>query len=245
VDEFPDDSLARHLNDDGELSFERTLLHASILGDLLDAQPLADRAQVLFSAGGPASGKSSLLKHLGLLDGAVRIDVDEIRQRLPEYPEWLDERPAQAAALTHREASQIAKLALAIGLQQPRAIIFDGVGGDDEGGFSEKIRSAIAAGATVRLCYATVSVDTALEREHARFADTGRHVDADIVRRKHAEASRGLAAVSHLEIERIEIYDTSSEAPLLIASGTGGRGLEGVHAVDAERYAAFLEKGHA
>jgi predicted ABC-type ATPase len=244
VDELPD-SLARHLNDDGELSFERTLLHASILSDLLDAQPLADRAQVLFSAGGPASGKTSLLRHLGLLDGALRIDVDEIRQRLPEYPGWLDERPAEAAALTHREASQIAKLALAIGLQQPRAIVFDGVGGDDEGGFSEKIRFAIAAGATVRLCYATVSVDMALEREHARFASTGRHVDEDIVRRKHADASRGLTTVSRLEIERIEIYDTSSETPALIASGTGGQGLEGIRAVDVERYAEFLEKGHA
>ncbi len=245
MDELPDDSLERHLNDDGELSFERTLLHASILGDLLDAQPLADRAQALFSAGGPASGKSSLLRHLGLLEGAVRIDVDEIRQRLPEYPGWLDERPAQAAALTHREASQIAKLALAIGLQQPRAIVFDGVGGDDEGQFSEKIRSAIAAGATVRLCYATVSVDEALEREHARFAGTGRHVNEDIVRRKHAAASRGLATASLLEIERVDIYDTSSDTPVLVASGTGGQGLEGIRAVDAERYAEFLEKGHA
>lgn len=244
MDELPD-SLARHLNDDGELSFERTLLHASILSDLLDAQPLADRAQVLFSAGGPASGKTSLLRHLGLLEGALRIDVDEIRQRLPEYLGWLDERPAEAATLTHREASQIAKLALAIGLQQPRAIVFDGVGGDDEGGFSEKIRFAIAAGATVRLCYATVSVDMALEREHARFASTGRHVDEDIVRRKHADASRGLTTVSRLEIERIEIYDTSSETPALIASGTGGQGLEGIRAVDVERYAEFLEKGQA
>src|ERR1700710_1065124 len=104
------DTLDLHRTPDGELSVERSLLHGAILIDLLRNAPRHDHATVIFLAGGPASGKSTLAKQLGLMTGAVLLDVDEVRTRLPEYPAWRREGRADAAALTHREASQIVRI---------------------------------------------------------------------------------------------------------------------------------------
>src|SRR3954451_1394831 len=113
-----DDSVTRNLNAEGEVSFERMMVHAAIFEDLLASHEPRERAEVVFTAGGAASGKTRLLESLGLLEGALRIDVDDIRMRLPEYAQWLEEVPDQAAALTHREASDLAKRVLSMALER-------------------------------------------------------------------------------------------------------------------------------
>jgi predicted ABC-type ATPase len=239
------DTLELHLNARGELSLERTLLHGAILSELLKGRPRHERPDVAFMAGGPASGKSTLAQSLGLTTGAVRIDVDEVRQRLPEYGVWRQEGREDAADLTHREASQIAKLALGTALGLGMQIVLDSVGGDDDGSFSTKIRSTLTRGARVRVCYATVPVELALAREQERFEATGRRVPKDLLRAKHAEVSRGLDNIARLAVERIEIFDMTGPEPRLLARGPGGQGRMGLEAVDPDGYAAFLAKGLA
>jgi len=238
-----DDSVTRNLNAEGEVSFERMMVHAAIFEDLLAGHEPRERAEVVFTAGGAASGKTRLLESLGLLEGALRIDMDDIRLRLPEYTQWLEEVPDQAAALTHREASDLAKRVLSIALKRGLSIIYDSVGADDTGKFSEKVRAALTCGAVVRICYATVPVELAMEREQERFERTGRRVPEAELRKGHAAASRGLTTASQLAVERIEIYDTRGDEPVLIAHGPGGDGPDGLQVVDPERYAEFLEKG--
>lgn len=239
------DSLALHLNAEGELNFERTLLHASLIEGLLGDGPRREHAHVTFMAGGPAAGKSRLREVLGLAgEAAIVIDVDDIREQLPEYAQWISEQPEQAADLTHREASQVSKVALAIALARGRDVVFDTVGGDDEGSFSAKIQGAIDRGATVVVTYATVAVELALEREAERFAKRRRRVPEKVLRAKHAEVSRGIRSVSELAVEHIAVYDTTGEEPLLLAQGPGGAGLDGLEVIHPEGYAAFLEKGN-
>jgi predicted ABC-type ATPase len=239
------DSLDLHLNSEGELVFSRVLLHAAIIKELLDEHGPGEGTRADFTAGGPASGKSGLIDHLGLARGALRIDVDLIRERLPEYAVWQRERPEEAAVLTQREASTIAQHVFAAAIQDGQAIVFDGVGGNDAGKFTERIGATLTWTDAVRVFYATVDVETALEREDARFRAVGRRVPRDYLVAKHAEVSRGLADVARLHVQSIEIYDTSGERPRLLASGAGGAGAEGLRVVDPEGYAAFMRKGEA
>ena len=240
-----DDSLELHLDDDGAVSLERTLLHVSILEDLLDGAVRLEQPTFVFIAGGPAAGKGTLRRRLDLPAGAVGIDVDEIRERLPEYERWRHERPEQAADLTHREAAQIAKRAVAAALQLGCNTVLDAVGGDDRGKFSSKVTAALERGFRVRVCYATVPVKLALKRQEQRFGETGRRVPDDVLRAKHAEVSRGIKNIARLAVERIEVFDLSEEEPRLVARGAGGSGTDGLEAVDPAGYAAFLAKGRA
>jgi predicted ABC-type ATPase len=237
------DSLDLHLNDEGELVFSRALLHAAIIKELLEPHGPGESARADFTAGGPASGKSGLIDHLGLADGVLLIDVDAIRERLPEYADWQRERPDDAAVLTQREAATIAQHVFAAALQDRQAVVFDGVGGNDAGKFTERIAATLTQTHAVRVFYATVDVDTALEREEARYQAIGRRVPRAYLVAKHAEVSRGLADVARLNVERIEIYDSSGEIPQLLAAGPGGAGTDGLHVVHPEGYAAFVRKG--
>jgi predicted kinase len=237
------DSLALHQNGNNELRFERTLLHAAICEDLLRDRSRHSPPTVVFMAGGPASGKSTLITQLGLAVDAIVIDVDRLREELPEYAEWQTERPEDAANLTHREASQIAKQILAAALERGHDVVFDAAGGDDDDGFSSKIRGALQRGVRVRVCYATVPVELAEAREAKRFAETHRRVPTDILRSKHSEVSRGLANVAALKVDLIEVYDTSTNPPRLLAHGAGGGGLNSLEVVDQGGYADFLSKG--
>ena len=237
------DTFDLHRDAFGELSVERSILHGAILTELFDGKPRHSQPTVVFMAGGPASGKSTLARHLEQIADSVWLDVDTFRERLPEYGVLRAAGRADAAARTHREASQLVRLAFGIALGRGVSVILDGVGGDDHGGFSDKITATLARGANVRVCYATVPVELALEREQARFAQTGRRVDDEILRAKHAEVSRGLDNVAKLAVERIEIYDTSGSTPTLLAAGRGGQGREALEVLDPAGYAAFVAKG--
>jgi predicted kinase len=237
------DTFDLHRDAFGELSVERSILHGAILTELFDDKPRHSQAAVVFMAGGPASGKSRLASRRELIADSVWLDVDTVREQLPEYGVWRDAGRADAATRTHREASQLVRLAFGIALARGVSVILDGVGGDDHGGFSAKIAATLARGASVGVCYATVPVELALEREQARFAETGRHVDPEILRAKHAEVSRGLDNVARLAVERIEIYDTSGSTPVLLATGRGGQGRGALEVLDATGYAAFVAKG--
>ncbi len=241
-----DDSLALHTDGRGDLSLERQLLHAAIIEDVLeDAISASGRPTVVFLAGGPASGKSTLMERLGLAAGAVVIDVDAIRLRLPEYTEWRDAGRDEAAALTQREARDIAARAWGAALELGCNVVVDAVGGDDRGQFSGKINTALERGLPVRVVYATVDVEDAVRRAEQRYRDTGRGIEEAVLRAKHAEVSRGIEHVARLAVDSIEVYDTSGPVPQLLAHGPGGQGLDGLEVVDCEGYAAFLRKGQA
>jgi predicted kinase len=238
------DSLTMHLNGENELVFSRQILHAGIIKELLEQHGSGEEARADFTAGGPASGKSGLIDFLRLAENAVVIDVDLIRHRLPEYATWLQERPEQAAVLTQREASDIAQRAFAAALQDGQIVVFDGVGGNDAGKFTERIGATLAQTHRVRVFYATVPTDVALQREEARYQETGRRVPREYLINKHAEVSRGFPDVVALSVEHIAVYDMTGDQPQLLAHGPGGTP-DALEVVDPAGYADFLRKGQA
>ena len=240
-----DSTFDLHTNADGQYTAERMLLHAGVVQHRLARRKQLAEPEILFLAGGPASGKSTLSNTVETPSDAVHIDLDELREELPEYPQLLAVAPQDAARLTHREASDLTRLLVASAMVRHHNIVLDGVGGDDDGSFASKINAARTSGYTVDVCYATIPVSEALAREQARFEERHRRVPEEVVRAKHAEASRGIRTISQLEIRSIVVYDTLDADPRVIARGVGGFGLEGIEPVDPAEYAAFLEKGHA
>jgi chloramphenicol 3-O-phosphotransferase len=196
---------------DGQLTEERTRLHARLIGEIVGgtAQRLS-REAVLYS-GGPASGKSSLLKRLGptKADGFVELNPDMVRELLPEYREWTSAGDPDAALLTHDEASMIAARAADVAIRLGKSIVIDAVGKDDRGQFSSKIRRLLDLGYAVTIRYATVAVEVAREREARRAAETGRTVPPEVLTEGHREVSRAFTRVA-TPVRRASKYMTST-----------------------------------
>lgn len=149
---------------------ERAQLHESILGDFLAGSATAAEPLVLVVAGGPASGKSTLLEELDVPPNAVRLDPDRIKEHLPEYVALGAIKFAGAASLVHEESSDIARLILDQTLRDKRNVIFDTVGDSEPGKFVGKLEDFSNAGYEIDVVYADVAVELALERAAQRSA---------------------------------------------------------------------------
>jgi chloramphenicol 3-O-phosphotransferase len=191
--------------------------------------------------GGPAAGKSSAYDRLGpsTKDGYVYINVDLVRERLPEYREMADAGDLEAAAITHDEASDIAKHCVDVARRLGRNLVVDAVGKDDRGQLSATVSMLLDDGYSVLLRCVTVPVAIAEKREKERAERTGRMVPAAELRRGHREVSRAFQTVAELPGVRIELYETSGPEPRLIAEKADSD----LEVIDAKLYDEFLKKG--
>ena len=87
--------------------------------------------RVVFTAGTMGSGKSYTLDWLYEenalpLNQFVRVDLDIIRQLLPEYQGYIVNNPSEAGKLTQKEAGYIAELVTLITLKNNINVIVDG-----------------------------------------------------------------------------------------------------------------------
>jgi predicted ABC-type ATPase len=230
----------------GRLTPERSRLHAAILQQVVGAAVSSARPHAFLYAGGPASGKTALSEQLRGRESptAIRIDADMMRVRLPEYREMVEAGDVYAAALTHDEASILAKLAADIAVEVRADLVIDGVGRDDEGQFSAKITRLLAAGYRVTVRYVTVPLAVATAREAERAARTGRFVPAKELVAGHRESTRGFANIVQIPGVRVEVSDTTTDPAVLVADrGTDAQpGAVEVHV--AEGYHRFLEKAN-
>lgn len=124
----------------------------------------------------PASGKSSAVaERLARKYGALIIDSDEAKERLPEFTDGL------LADAVHKESSKIAERVRSNAIENGDNIVLTLVGKTES-----KLRNLISAlknnGYEVNLHYVDLPVDKAMERGRARFAETGRNVPLDYIR---------------------------------------------------------------
>jgi predicted ABC-type ATPase len=233
---------------DGRLSEERTRLHARLVRDIVSGTGERTRLEAVLYAGGPASGKTSLLERMGpsKADGFVGLNPDAVRERLPEYREWTAAGDLDAAVRTQAEASMIAKIAADAAIDLRKSLFIDAVGWDDRGQFSSTIHRLLDLGYAVTVRYATVPVALAREREAKRARDTGRKVPPEVLTDGHREVSRGFQRVARIPGIRIEVYDMSGAEPELIAEGIGDAdaGAGGLTVHDTGGYHRFLEKAN-
>lgn len=178
--------LHRVRNADGSLgqySPERLALHQRIIDNMLQGKGVhPGSAQAIFTAGGPASGKSGLVKTgdssferaigkestVQMPSDVVHADPDIVRTQLPEYQALVKAGRSDASSLTHEEASFLAKQLTRIALGRQHHILVDTVGDSGPGKFAGKIKDAKRAGHKVSVHYATTDIQTALARAKKR-----------------------------------------------------------------------------
>lgn len=233
----PDGSL-------GKYTPERKALHERIVTQLLAGKkPHEGKARAIFTAGGPASGKSKMIEdgHIKVPADPVHLNPDVVREMLPEYSKMLAAGRQDASQLTHEEASHVTKLATKIALGRQHHVLIDSVGNSEPGKFLGKVKDAQAAGYAASVHYATVPTEEALVRAQKRAKRTGRQVPVDYLKAAHAGASARFPDVAKLPGVHVQVFDNTGPSLKLIAEKPATA--DKIHIADGPRFAAFLRKG--
>jgi hypothetical protein len=210
---------------------ERAAWHDSIVAAKLEPlQPRDDGPpRAIFSAGGPASGKSSALEIYDkpVTDHAVWLDPDTFKLEIAEYREMVDSADAYAAHGAHEESSHLAKLAFHEAVARRLDIVLDGTGSKPT--FVDRLVSTAAEGYDVHVVEVDLPTDEATERAMIRafgsFQDSipgdGRVVPLAYLRLTHREVAQTHLLWRDLaEIRRWVLYSSHverREAPVEIA----------------------------
>ena len=240
--DFQGRSAAPHLkqNQDGSYAFtpERQALHDKIVADAVAGVPTSADPTYHVMGGGPASGKSSMIKNakVDIPDAtkAVQVNADDIKEKLPEWDRMQGD--SNRANYLHEESSYIAKRIQAAGFETRRDVVVDGTGDSSQSSMTNKITKAKAAGYKVKGSYATTATDVAVARADARGKRTGRYVPESVIRSTHAGVSDVFPKITNL-FDEISLYDTT-DGVVLLASGKNGK----FTVKDQDAYSAFLAK---
>ncbi|MET0602940.1 MAG: zeta toxin family protein [Baekduia sp.] len=181
--------------------------------DAADAAREDDDSQspdALFMAGGPASGKSTVLEHNPGLKPthSVAIDCDSLKLDLPEYQQLRVAGDRYAASAVHTESGDIAaRLAHEAGDLRLNVVI-DGTGNSERGAFTRDLLKQHEKGYDVSVIYATTSTDTAVRRAVDRAEATGRFVPVPAVREQHAKVSANFQDIVNLDwLVSLDVYN--------------------------------------
>jgi 8-oxo-dGTP pyrophosphatase MutT (NUDIX family)/predicted ABC-type ATPase len=201
---------------------ERQAQHRQILDRAL-AVPSQDAPLAIVMMGGPASGKSGVLKALesGRTD-FVHIDADAIKGELPEYRHGLAEGAKDAAKSVHSESGWLVDRTFDEAVAARKNLVLDGTGKDLEG-YLTRIRRLRAAGYAIRLVYVRVEPHIGARRAIERSAETGRYVPDRVIEQAYAQIPANFATIAK-QVDSYNVFDTSRGFPAReITSHTGGR----------------------
>lgn len=221
-----------------------------IAAELKDKRRPTDHdPHVLFMAGGPASGKSTVLRR-NREDFAppeqttVHVDVDDIKAKMAEhgmteYDQMRNADPPDryAAMAVHKEAGDIATRMVAAAMERGLNVIIDGTGDSDPGLYSQQLKDMKAAGYTVDALYVDRSTAESVVLSVERAERSGRFVPIPVVRDQHRKVSINYRdEISKLDfLNSLTVYD--SQGPIAVMREDGS-----IEEVRPERYAEFMAK---
>ena len=170
-------------------------------GLLLSFDPPEDeprRPVALFLAGGPLSGKTTVLESLAAeshelipMDGVV-VDPKLIREQLPEWAAISGTREPDAAERVYEECCDVARQLTAEAVRLRRDLIIDGVGASGERQFAALLEMFDAFGYEVRVLLVDTPTATAELRNLARAERDGLLIDREELAAMHREVSMRL-----------------------------------------------------
>ena len=209
-------SLAEHMDENGNLSAERQAVHDEIIRNMFaNKVPFDGQPTMIMSGGGPASGKSFITKNAKANFGeetVTKIDPDDIKKLLPGYTEMAKESD-QAAAHYHEESSALAKRAYQFALDNGLNVVYDGTGDGSINSVKKKIDAAREAGCKVNGEYVTVDTEEAIRRNQKRYDDAKKDYESgksDIPPRKPPEdyVRECHQKVTDISVEVAGLFDT-------------------------------------
>jgi len=218
---------------DGRWSAERKAMHKSYTEAVTKDVPTSDTPTVHMTGGGPASGKSTGLLHnpatkIPGKEGAAHIDPDGAKLHIPEYNDRVKAGDKGAASYVHEESSHMAKSSIDDALAAGHDVVYDSVGDSGIQKLTGKVEKMRAQGAKrIVAHYATVDVEEAIKRSDKRAERTGRFVPHEYIRQSHADVARtSVAAIETGLFDALDVYDTSGDKPIHVASYVKGKGLK-------------------
>ena len=247
-------SLEKYMDANGNLTPERQALHKQIIDNYLAGKtPVKGQAEMVMMGGGPASGKSSVIKSgqadLPAEKNTVKVDPDDIKKQLPGYSD-MALKDDKAASFYHEESSMLAKQLANVSFDENFNVVYDGTGDGSEGSVMKKINGARNKGYKVNAVYVTVDTDEAIVRNQERYergvkkGENPRKVPEDYVKDCHAKVSNISMACAN-QFDNIKVYDNNGpegSKPVLIATGGNGKKLSAVPGKEYE-FGKYVNKG--
>ncbi len=218
-----DETLGRFQRPDGSFTLERQRLHDAIVDMHFKGITAVEDPQVMIMGGGPASGKSAMLRQ-AVLKNHVEIDVDAIRVLLPEFKEGVRAGNKAIAAMTHEESSLLGKRIAKEAVRRRYNVMVDGTGDSSYEKLAAKIKGFRTSGHRVVANYVTVDTETAVARSIARGQRTGRYVPETYMREVHRSVSSVFdKAVRNGLFDEATLWDTNGAEMLKVAHAIGNK----------------------
>jgi predicted ABC-type ATPase len=221
---------------------ERKELHDKIVASHFEGKIPVDNPVSYMMGGGPASGKSSVIKsgQVEIPNNVIVVDADGIKGMLPEYKARVELNDPKAAGFVHEESSYISKRIQKEASDRSFNTMLDGTGDSSLSGLESKVATMRGKGQKVVAHYVTVPTDVAVSRSMARAEKTGRYVPETFIRECHASVSRVVPqAIERGLFDDFHLWDTSGSKSVHVASAKGSV-LE-IH--DQKMWQSFLDKG--
>lgn len=210
----------------------RQELHNKFVDSLFEGKK-PPKGQPIFHmmGGGPASGKSGIIKHglSQLPEDAVTVDPDEAKFALPEFHDIKDSGDTRAAGWVHEESSDVRKQAQRRAVDGGYNTVLDGTGDSSLEKLKATVDQARAAGHRIHADYVSIPTDEAVRRSNKRAEEnpTRGKVPEKVIRGTH----RGVSEVFPQALEaglfdEVKLWDNmvgKGEPPRLILEHKDGK----------------------
>lgn len=176
--------------------------------------------QAVFMSGGPASGKTSLLrKQFGEAEGFAVIDPDRIKAYDPVMEIGVAMGMRQAAALAHENSSRLSKEVYAAARDQGLNVLMDGTGAKASK-YIDQMQELKGKGYQVTLLAQHVPEEVGIERAVRRAERTGRYVPEEFIRHAYEVIPGNFERIAQVA-DRATLND--GESNQVIMQYEGGR----------------------
>lgn len=180
--------------------------------------------QAVFMSGGPASGKTSLLKkQFGEAEGFVVVDPDRLKSYDPVMEIGVALGMRQAAALAHENSSRLSKELFATARDQGLNILMDGTGAN-AGKYIGQMQELKGKGYEVTLLAQHVPEEVGVARAVKRAERTGRYVPKEFIQHAYEVIPGNFERLAQVA-DRATLND--GESNQVIMSYEGGRPVGG------------------
>lgn len=215
-----EETITKFRRDDGSWEPERREIHDEIKEEFLGGLTPVENPTVRMLGGGPASGKSVMLKEVP--ENWAHIDPDAVKGMLPEWGPGVAAGDPGIAGVLHEESSYLAKQIANEAINSNFNVIVDGTGDNSYDNLAAKVASYRRSGNQVVAEYVTVDTDVAIQRANARGAKSGRFVPETVISEIHRNVSIVVPrAIENGLFDEFVLWDNNGSTAFKVAEAVG------------------------